>query len=129
MLFGNDPLYQQARAAKRGKRSLPAPLEELRQWVGDKYGVEVLTVVYDRIEIGSSEGRPRLNLIVDTTEDYAQLHSDLFSFRPHIKDAILKRFSKIVAVSALGREYDTADVHLICDDFSEEARGRAATPP
>ncbi len=128
MLFGNTQLYELTRAAKLGRGRLPRPLEELRHWVSEKYGVNVLTLVYDRIEIGPHEGRPRLNLLVDTGDDYAALHGgDPFSVSRDIKEAVLRRFSEITSASALDSEYDTKGVHLICDDFSDEAMGQAAS--
>ena len=72
MLFGHPQLYEQTRAAKLGRRALPKPLEELRRWVSEEFGINVLNVGYDRIEIGPHQGRPRLNLIVNSAEDYAK---------------------------------------------------------
>ena len=128
MLFGDKQLFRAARAAKLGKGRLPRPLEELRRWVSANYGVDVLNVVYDKIEIGAHQRRPRLNLIVNSADDYAKLHKDNWlTFDPRIKEAILQRFSEVIMAAALDREYDTKDVHLICDDFSDEAMGQAAS--
>ena len=127
MLFGNRRLYEQTRTAKLGKMNLAQPLAELRCWVSEKYAVNVLNVVCDRIDIGPHEGRPRLNLILDTADHYAKLHKDRLTPKPNVKKAILCRFSAIVAAANLDDEYDTTDVHLTFDDFSDEAMGQAAT--
>ncbi len=126
MLFGNPKLYDRARQAKLGNSDLSGPLEEIRLWVNSHYLINVLDVVYDTIDLGSHEGTPRLNLIIETTQDYEQLHKDIFTLKPNIKRSILNRFSRIVAGSACPSKYDTDNVHLITDDFSREAMGRAA---
>jgi hypothetical protein len=127
MLFGDKKLYEQARAAKLGKLDLIQPLEYLRRWLNENYKVNVLHVVYDLIDLGPHEGRPRLNIILETAEHYAKLHKDPFSPKPHIKKAISKRFAKIVAASSCDHNYDTANVHVTFDDFSDEAMGQAVT--
>lgn len=126
MLFGNPKLYARARNAKLGRLSLSGPLEELRSWVNSQYSINVLDVVYDTIELGPHEGRPRLNLIIETTEDYDKLHKDIFTLKPDIRRSILNRFSRIVAASSSPAEFNTDNVHLITDDFSREAMGQAA---
>jgi hypothetical protein len=126
MLFGNRPLYEQARAAKRGKRKLPQPLEELRHWVSENYGINVLTVFYDKIDLGPHEGEPRLTFVVDTAKDYAKIHIDRLTIKPHIKECVLEKFSEITAAAALDNEYVTKNVLLLFDDFSNEAMGQAA---
>ena len=127
MLFGNKRLYEQTRKMKLGKRKLPHPLDELRRWVNEKYSINVLNVVFDRIDIGPAEGRPRLNLIVDTADDYLRMHKDSFTPKSNYKKSILKKFSDIIEESGLGEEYDTRDVHLIFNDFSDEAMRQAST--
>lgn len=127
MLFGDKRLYEQARAAKLGRLSLPQPLEDLRRWVSEKYEVNVLHVVYDQIDLGPHEGRPRLNIILETANDYAKMYKAPFIPKPNITKAILKKFSAVVSDSANASAYDTTKVHLIFDDFSDEAMGQAAT--
>ncbi|QDV18440.1 hypothetical protein Pan153_30980 [Gimesia panareensis] len=125
MLFGNPKLYARAREAKLGKASLSGPLEDLRVWVNSRYSINVLDIVYDSIELGPHEGRPRLNLIIETTGDYDQLHKDSLTLKPSIKRSILNRFSRIVSASPSPKQFNTDNVHLITDDFSREAIGRA----
>ena len=126
MLFGNPQLYARARKAKLGNASRPGPLEELRVWVNSRYSINVLDVIYDSIELQPNEGRPRLNLIIETTPEYEQLHKDIFTLKPSIKRSILKRFSRIVSASSESAKFSTSNVHLITDDFSREAMGQAA---
>jgi len=126
MLFGNPQIYAHARRAKLGKAKLAGPLEDLRVWVNSRYSINVLDIVYDSIELGPCEGRPRLNLIVETTPQYEQLHKDAFTVKPNIKRSILNRFSRIVSASSESAQFNTENVHLIIDDFSREAMGQAA---
>lgn len=125
MLFDNPDLYVRARQAKLGNVSLTGPLEELRVWVNSRYSINVLDVVYDSIELGPNEGRPRLNLIIETTSEYEQLHKDIFTLKPSIRRSILNRFSLIVSASSESAKFCTNNVHLITDDFSREAMGKA----
>ena len=125
MLFGNPDLFERARQRKLQNLVLSGPLEDLRLWVNSRYSINVLDVVYDTIDLGPHEGRPRLNLIIETTKDYEQLHKDFITLKPNFKRAILKRFSQIVAASPDPSLYDTGNVHLITDDFSREAMGQA----
>ena len=126
MLFGEPQLYARAREAKLGRSSLKGPLEELRDWVNAQYSINVLDIVYDSIELGSHEGRPRLNLIIETTRDYEQLHKDILTLKPDIRRSVLNRFSRIVSTSSSEAQFSTDDVHLITDNFSREAMGQAA---
>ena len=126
MLFGDKKLYARARQAKLGKSDLSGPLEDLRLWANSQYSINVIYVVYDLIEIGPHKGRPRLNLIIETSQDYKQLHKDIFTLEPNVMSSVLNMFSLIVAASKCPSQYNTTNVHLISDDFSEEAMGRAA---
>jgi hypothetical protein len=126
MLYGEPQLYAGAREAKLGRSSLSGPLDELRDWVNARYSINVLDVVYDSIKLGPHKSRPRLNLIIETTRDFEQLHKDIFTLKPNIKSSILNRFSRIVSASSESAQFNTNDVHLITDDFSREAMGQAA---
>lgn len=126
MLFGEKRLYNKCRKMKLGKGKLPVPLEQLRCWVNDRYSINVLNVVYDRIDLGPHEGRPRLNLIIETKNDYDKMHKDWLTPIPSYRVSILNRFAKIIKELELTDEYNTRDVHLIFDDFSDEAMGQAS---
>ena len=126
MLFGNPQLYARARKAKLGNAPRPGPLEELRVWVNSRYSINVLDVVYDSIELGPNESRPRLNLIIETTPEYEQLHKGNFTLKPSIKRSILKRFSRSVSASSESAKFSTDNVQLITDNFSREAMRQAA---
>jgi hypothetical protein len=125
MLFGNSKLYARARQAKLGKSDLSGPLENLRLWVNSQYSINVIYVEYDLIDIGPHKDRPRLNLIIETSQDYKQLHKDIFTLEPNVISTVLNMFSRIVAASNCPSQYNTTNVHLISDDFSKEAMGRA----
>jgi hypothetical protein len=125
MLFANVLLYHQVRRAKLGEVILPEPLESLRQWICGRYSVNVLYIVYDTIEIGPHEGQPRLSLILDTDKDCTVLHQDRSTVWPHIKAEICEQLAERVSATGTQRQYAAHDVHLVCDDFSEEAKGKA----
>jgi hypothetical protein len=124
MLFGNPKLYAAARDAKLGITRLPPTLERLRVWINDHYAVTVLHIVYDQIDIGPLGRRPSLNLIVDTAADYAALHRDQFTPKRNVQITIARRFAKYARENTA--EYNTQNVHIVFDDFSDEAMGQAA---
>lgn len=125
MLIGNKQLYEQARGAKLGDVRLPEPLGQLRLWIQARYSVNVLHVVYDTIDIGPHEGRPRLELILETANDCAALRADRFTIKQDVKGAIVDEFAALVAATATHRIYDTRDIHVVLTDFSEEAMRQA----
>lgn len=124
MLFGNPALYALARDAKLGHADIPDTLERLRVSISDHYSVNVLLVVYDHIDSGPAANRPRLTFIVETAADYAALHKDRFTPRRTVTGTIARRFAKFAAGSA--QAYDTHNVHIVFNDFSQEAMGQAA---
>jgi hypothetical protein len=66
MLFGKKDLYKQTRKIKIGRAKLSPIFNELKEWVNDEYGINVINIVYDEIDIGSHKRRSTLNLIVET---------------------------------------------------------------
>lgn len=126
MLFGNRRLFAAARNAKRGKITLPPALARLREWVSDQYSVSVIHIVFDAIEIGPNEGKPRLNLIVETDVDYDTLKKNVTTFRPNVRRRILHAFTRF-ADDLEPNRYHTEDVHLILDNFADECLGQACS--
>lgn len=126
MLFENHKLYKQARASKLRKVNLPRPLEELRSWASEKFGVNVLLVVYEFIKHESPQGSPNLNLILETTEQYHKLHEDYFTVKPLVEKDIRRKFEKILSESPIGAKYETTGLFVTFDDFSKEAMNQAA---
>jgi hypothetical protein len=45
MLFGNSKLYEQTRKIKIGQAELPPILDELKEWINDKYGINVIPCI------------------------------------------------------------------------------------
>jgi hypothetical protein len=66
MITPRDDDYQQTKRLKRTGAPLESPFKELADWVGAKYGVRVLNVVYDTV---IPDNRPRLTVILETQED------------------------------------------------------------
>lgn len=126
MLYGEKNLYEQTRSLKKGEGYLPPFLESFRRRVSELLGIKILNVVYDSIDIGPSKGRPRLNVIVDTEDDYKRFHEDHWKIRAKSKEIILKTFFDTVNEMGLHAEFETKNVLLISDDFSDEAMNQAA---
>jgi hypothetical protein len=125
MLFGNDHLFSQAKLAKQGRPPVPSVLNELRAWIVDEFGVSVVHVVFDHVDIGLSKGRPRLNVILETDADYESWKPNVVGIRPDVKSRVLARIAELAASEP--QTYDTDDVFLILDNFAEECLGRACT--
>lgn len=94
MLFGDQKLYDEARAAKLGQIKLPEPLEELRRWASERYSVKIVHIVFDRLE--HSNNRPRLNLIFENAADVAKVRGKYFLFEANIHREILEKFTAVL---------------------------------
>jgi hypothetical protein len=125
VLFGNQSLYQQVRAAKKGRAQLPFVLAELQRWISNAYHVRVLYIEYDRIDIGPHQGRPRLQLFVETTSDLVVLQEDRLTLRPGVVLSIRIAFASILDMAETHEEYDAEDVHVVAEAFSKESVRRA----
>lgn len=121
MLFGDKKLYNQTCALKRGEQKLPPLLENLRSRIAGRLDIRVLNIVYDRIDLGPAKGMPRLNIIVNAQIDVSRIKENLFNFKPDAQAVILEEFN----TTAKHAGWDCHKVHLISDDFSEEAMNQA----
>jgi hypothetical protein len=123
MLLGNN-LYEQTRKIKIGEAELPPILGELKKWTNDKYPINVINIVFDKIESGSDKGQPRMNLIV---EDYSRMFFEKpFDSNISYEKTISERFSKLVKDFELEKEYGTGDISVVYKDFSDWSRVRAS---
>lgn len=118
MLFGHKKLYRQTRKIKPGEAELSPLLDALKEWTNEKYGINVINVVYGKIGSGPHKERPRLNLIVETQSDYAKMYQEPFVPNESYQTAISARFVKLVKDAGLEKEYDTDHLLVIYDDFS-----------
>lgn len=124
MLFGNPDLYAEVRRAKLGSAKLTAPLERLRTSLSDQFAINVLHVIYDRIDIGPAAGRPRLKIYLETHADAAAICDDGRQLNQDVEEA-----SKQLLASNVDQSIDTSNPKavLVCFDvFAEEAMGQAA---
>lgn len=126
MLYCNKELYDQTCAIKKGEQQLSPCLEALRSEVSASLGIRIVSIVYDTIDIGPARGRPRLNLIVESSGDQKKICADHFDFKEGVKERVLAAFSRIVDRMGLRDQFDTRNVLLIHDQFSDEALNRAA---
>ncbi|MCH9647616.1 MAG: hypothetical protein K0U98_05210 [Deltaproteobacteria bacterium] len=124
MLFGDSELFAVARSAKVGERNLQSGLAELRDWISSEFDVSVVHIVQDYIELGSAEGRPRLNVILETDQDFDSWKTDAMAIRSDIHDKVVGRFKKIASGYP---DLESENVHLTIDNFSDECLGRACS--
>jgi len=121
-MFMEEKLYLQTRSLKRGQSSLDPVLAGVCQRVYDRLGVRPLNLLYDRNDIGPNKGKPRLNVIFDTNEDYYHVHKNWLVMRSAAKKVILQEWAE----RSHGETHETADVHLISDCFAAAAISRAS---
>jgi hypothetical protein len=126
MLFGDKRLYEQARAIKKGLSRLDPCLESVRSRLSEKLGIKILSLVYDTIDIGPAKGRPRLNLIIETLDDFNRIHENQFTIMQDVKETTLKEFTEIVGHMGKQSQFETRNVLLISDAFADEAMNQAA---
>lgn len=125
MLFGDKQLYEQTRSLKKGESRLSPCMEVLRNKIAERFGIKIVNIVYDKIDLGPSKGRPRLNIIVDSGEDYARIHENQFEISKEAKELILKYFSDVVDQMGMQGVLETQNVLLISDSFAAEAMNQA----
>jgi hypothetical protein len=126
MLFGNQGLYEQTRKIRIGEAELPPILYELKEWANNRFGINVISVFYDRIESGPHKERPRVTLIMKTHSDYSKMYKESFIPNESYQQAISERFAEIVEDARLEEEYDTDDILVVYDDFSDVAMIRVS---
>ena len=116
-LWFRDPIYQQARAAKRGEAE-PAPASvRFANWLTEVYAVRLVYLLLDEIDIGPAAGRPRLWLLLEGDEDVAKLEEKATVFRPGVAEAIQRQ----VVACGLRPSVDQHGVLVVLVDFSREA--------
>lgn len=124
MLFGDSELFAVARSAKVGECSLHTGLAELRDWISCEFNVSVVHIVLDHIELGPAEGRPRLNVILETDKDFDSWKTDAITIRSDVRDKVVRRFKEIASIHP---DLESENVHIILDNFSDECLGRACS--
>ena len=126
MLFGNDALFSIARSAKRGIVEMPPVLSRLRDWISAEYGVSVVYVSFDHIDIGPHAGSPRLTLILETDRDDHTWKTDVATTRPDARHSVLARFKEFAAADT--ETYRSLDrCFLTIDNFADECLVRACS--
>jgi len=123
MLFCNDQLFSLVRSTKLGQLQLPLVLAQLRDWIHYDFGVSVVHIGFDHIDIGPCTGRPRLNVVLETDSDYDSWKTDVVTIRPDVERRVLSQFVKLA--HAKPETYDTDDILLTLDNFADECLGRA----
>jgi len=126
MLYCNKTLYDETRSLKKGRTRLSPCLEALRLRISEHLGITVLNIIYDVIENGPVKGRSRLDIIVESAADYQFIYPAIFTINEHAKDVILREFADIIREMGVQSTFNTRDVHLFADDFSDEAMNQAA---
>jgi hypothetical protein len=125
MLFGDDDLFSIVRSGKLGHIELPPVLAQLRDWICCEFGVKVVHIAFDHVEIGPSAGRPRLNIVLETDSDYDSWKTESATIRPDIELRVLSHFKRLAGIDP--KTNDTNGAFLILDNFSDECLGRACS--
>lgn len=125
MLTDDPELFRQVRDVKTGRRTLPAPVNLFREWASEQYDIDVVHIIFDRFQIGPAAGRPRLVLVLETSDDCEKLQTFDFSWRPDVERSLLRQFAAFVSRTGFSDVYDTEKAHLVCDSFSNAAKAAA----
>jgi hypothetical protein len=68
-----------------------------------------------------------MDLIIETHSDYSKMYKEPFIPKESYQKAISERFSKFVKDAGLEKKYDTDDILVTYDDFSDAAMIRASS--
>jgi len=126
MLRWNKKLYDETCSIKKGTTKLSPCIEAVRRRLSAYLSVPIVSVVYDKIEIGPAKGKPRLNVILELEEDRKQFQDARFRVKSNTKQTIMRVFSDAVRELRLHAEFETTDPLVILDGFSAEAMNQAA---
>ncbi len=118
MLFLQDHEYQEALAAKRGQLVLPAPLEELRQWMCDIYFANVVHIATDFSLRGPANIPPSLKFIFDFREEFLPLLANLTQPRDDIAESIANRLASLTSAGTLNLNYDRHSIYMSFADLA-----------
>ena len=92
MITSSDREYKSTKRIKQGKKHLPAPFDELAEWISSTRDVTVLDVVYDR---ANSLHAPRLQVILEY-ESHVRKFRRGFNFDRRQQNAITKKFLALI---------------------------------
>ncbi|GGD89621.1 hypothetical protein [Paenibacillus nasutitermitis] len=116
-------IYKQARKLKLGKAALEPEFSELARVLKDKLGIEMIHAVYDLMDT-----TPRLHIIVNTTEQYVNMHQKgrgRFGYNKNIQKLIVREFSRITREIETVKNYETDNLFVCYTDFEHEAKTAA----
>jgi hypothetical protein len=120
LIIFSDPEYQATRQIKRRLTQLATPLDALAAWMGEKWAVTVLNVIYTpRNELHA----PRLQVVLEHPKD-AELFRDGFNFDEEKQRAITSRFVRVIS-SQSAHGYDLDGLFVVFSAFSPIARQEA----
>lgn len=119
MLMPSDKDYQQTKRIKKDGRRLPLPFAELANWIGAKYEVEVINIIYDTV---IPDSRPRLSVILELDSDAQKFReSALGNFNRIDQNRIAEEFGRIVADQGAAR-FETDGLLVVFSSFERVAR-------
>jgi hypothetical protein len=111
-------LFSETRRLKLGESVLPEHFKILQEWINSHYSINVLNIIYDKIEIGPHKGSPRLNVIIDNLTDYQKMFKKQFMPIEKRAKSISNRFEKIIEQTGLRNKYDLDNIYVIYSDYS-----------
>ncbi|MDW5441667.1 hypothetical protein [Polaromonas sp. SM01] len=117
MITSSDAEYKATRQIKRGIAQLVAPFDELAAWIGDKWAVTVLNVIYDPC---NELHAPRLQVVLEHQKD-SESFRDGFNFDHEKQRAIALRFMGMITRQSVHR-YDVEGLFVVFSAFSPIAR-------
>jgi len=95
----------------------------LSKWLAKRYGIKMLNAEFNKLS--NSKKTYRLYIILDSTEDYNKMHTGRFKMNPSYQQTIAKKFSRIALEAGLAEPSTLANVFVVYNDFSEEAKTEA----
>ena len=120
MITSSDKEYKATKRLVQGKGQIAAPYNELAAWIGEKWGVNVLNVIYDR---RNKIHAPRIQVILEH-HDEAQLFHDGFNFDQTKQQAIAAQFLEIIN-SQPDHKFDVDGLFVVFSAFAPIAREEA----
>jgi hypothetical protein len=121
----DDIIFKETRSIKLGEIKLPKLFTELKEWINSKYFINVINIVYDKIDIGPHKDTPRLDIIVNSKIDYQKMFKKPFVPIEKYEKEISKRFIKSVKTAGLETNIHLDNLFVVYTDFSYIAMSKS----
>ena len=124
MVLLSQEIYQETREIVIGQRAKSQLLVELSDWFMDKYSVQIINFLFDKVP-GPNSKRYRLYVIIENEADKKKLQPDIFHPIEKYQKQIAKKFQQLALKYKFIDKAKLKDLFVAFNDYSDEAKTMA----